>query len=526
MDKFVKYVLSFCFIRVLIAAHSAEFHRPSFALNKLSLFFLTLSLSIASANAVTWYVDSSLTGSSLNNGTNWSTAWTNVTSISGVSAGDTVYISGGASGSTNTYYLNSTWFPASGSGLTTPITYQIGQDPSHDGTALFQTSNGNIYWVEFGNYINLLGYLTNDTNMHFAIGSGYIQGIDLNGAQGCRVAYINFGNSMGTANTGGIDDNGTSAYLEIDHNYCMIAPGIDNDHFCTLSIIDTSWGNTKIHNNTVILPRSPTSGGGADGFQITGWNFDFYSNDISGYFLTGYNYNQQHQDGIQMLEGHNIRIFDNYFHNLGNSCVFMDGYLGPFYNVYIFNNRLAATTEANYLAGDGGIECGGDGGPGVPDSEITFTNIIVANNLASDMNGSGSQNAIVMGNDTSYSSPYVNCIIANNTLINSGNVLLFANNNPDQITLLSNVVMTIASNNGDFVSYNFLATNNNFNLTTNATSLIGHGTNLSTYFTTDANGNTRPATTNWDIGPYQYMSGGTLGTLPAPVGLQVTGSIP
>ena len=50
--------------------------------------------------------------------------------------------------------------------------------------------------------------------------------------------------------------------------------------------------------------------------------------------------------------------------------------------------------------------------------------------------------------------------------------------------------------------------------------LIGAGVNLSNLFTQDRDGNTRPATGAWDIGPYQYNSGGA--TAPtAPKNLKV-----
>src|SRR5664279_570057 len=94
------------------------------------------SFALFSAQAATWYVDSSVGTSG--NGTSWATAWKALSNVTGVSAGDTVYISGGASGSSQTYSLSS-WKPAGGS-AGNRITYQIGQDAAHNGTASFSGS--------------------------------------------------------------------------------------------------------------------------------------------------------------------------------------------------------------------------------------------------------------------------------------------------------------------------------------------------------------------------------------------------
>ena len=69
-----------------------------------AIIAIFLALTSISESA-TWYVDSSV--SSSGNGTSWGTAWRSLSNISGIAAGDTVYISGGRSGSTQTYTLTS-----------------------------------------------------------------------------------------------------------------------------------------------------------------------------------------------------------------------------------------------------------------------------------------------------------------------------------------------------------------------------------------------------------------------------------
>ncbi|HLX96783.1 MAG TPA: hypothetical protein VKU37_13650, partial [Verrucomicrobiae bacterium] len=57
--------------------------------------FLLMTLAVK-ATAATWYVDSTVGASGT--GTSWATAWKALSNITGVKAGDTVYISGGPSG--------------------------------------------------------------------------------------------------------------------------------------------------------------------------------------------------------------------------------------------------------------------------------------------------------------------------------------------------------------------------------------------------------------------------------------------
>ncbi|HLX96280.1 MAG TPA: hypothetical protein VKU37_11105, partial [Verrucomicrobiae bacterium] len=69
---------------------------------------ILLFFTLFSAGATTWYVDSTVSASGT--GTSWATAWKALSNITGVKAGDTVYISGGPSGSSQTYSVSS-WAP-------------------------------------------------------------------------------------------------------------------------------------------------------------------------------------------------------------------------------------------------------------------------------------------------------------------------------------------------------------------------------------------------------------------------------
>jgi hypothetical protein len=98
--------------------------------------FLLFGAFCGGALATTYYVDGSV--SSSGTGQSWATAWKSVSNISGLTAGDIVYFSGGSSGQT---YSVSNWTPSAGTS-SNPITYAVGQDAGHNGMVTF-TGSGN-----------------------------------------------------------------------------------------------------------------------------------------------------------------------------------------------------------------------------------------------------------------------------------------------------------------------------------------------------------------------------------------------
>src|SRR5258708_1716406 len=167
--------------------------RKSRATSAVAILVLTFWFG-TSADAATWYVDSAATGT--RNRTSWANASTTLTQIAGAAAGDRVYISGGPSGSNRNYSVAAGgWTPSSGSS-TNRITYQIGQDASHNGTATFICSAG---FVSGASNIVISGH-AGDGAMHFKLqqsGGGFA--FTLTGQTNVRLSYINGGQNTRTS---------------------------------------------------------------------------------------------------------------------------------------------------------------------------------------------------------------------------------------------------------------------------------------------------------------------------------------
>jgi hypothetical protein len=129
-------------------------------------------------------------------------------------------------------------------------------------------------------------------------------------------------------------------------------------------------------------------------------------------------------------------------------------------------------------------------------------NVVVANNLA---DGYGPTHlAFSIRNPVTESDPtcFQNCSGVNNVNVNGT-----ATDWGVDVTNSNNVQITAGNAPNTFVSYVPLLANNDYHLKSTDTVLRGQGINFSSYFTTDKDGNTRPTTGAWDIGPYAYIVG-------------------
>jgi len=458
--------------------------------------------------AATWYVDGTAAGAK--NGTSWANAWASFSQMSGMAAGDVVYISGGPSGGTQTYTLASTWVPKSGA-AGKPITYQIGQDPQHNGTAIFNVSGSGDWVGGPPNYVVISGD-AGDGKMHFKLGS-VNRPIDGASSTGIRFSYVDCGNRKSTFR---FND---ATQVELDHCYLYKTDGGDDYAVSFVSVQGSTWDVNKIHHNTFYVPRSGC-GDGDDGVQGMGNGVSIYNNILISYSTT-YTGNQ-HGDGLQPTSGSYLKIYNNYFADWANYAIFCDSYFGDFTHVWIYNNIAAITDPAlQNCAAIRGIVIVPDGGVF---SNIgrwpVFSDIVVANNLITDFGAHGSIE--LQNQNSSQSSTFTQCTMANNIVINGTGVSA-----ESSVTKSANVLLSgLTNSGGHFVSYSPFKTNNDFHLVGSDTTFRGKGTALQNYFTVDKDGLLRP-TAGWDIGPYQFSGAASTNPIIAVIpGFLDFGSIP
>jgi len=464
-----------------------------------AVFGLLISLS---ANATTWYVDNTASGA--NNGTSWANAWTSLSSASGsVAAGDTVYISGGPSGQSQTYSIGAGWSPKGGS-ASGRITYQIGQDSAHNGTAIF---SGTSAFVSLPSYANIVGD-AGDGKQHFAT-TGCI-GITSGSFNNSRIGYVNFGTMIGSMN-GACMYAGAVNYFEFDHNYVFQ----DNPSADAILHVDGFQGNnydqSMIHDNTMYTIGTGSGGLGSDGMVFSGTGFTMSNNVEICIGTNRWNASEgQHSDGWQTSGGTYIRICNNFIWGFTDIGLYGGcwgsalGGLTSFSHVRIFNNVIDG---GNGQQDVGCIEVEADNQTG-----STFSDIGIFNNLCRVPTSTQGWGLFIGSSSTTggtWSSVWAtnNCIIAptsgQRTYI--VNATIAEGNNPWYTDAQAETMLV------NLLPGNF---NSNYHLSAGATALIGKGLNLYSLSTIDKDGNPRQASGAWEIGPYAYGTAGTVNTNP------------
>ena len=442
----------------------SEYRTFGFILGMLC-FLMVISLPL---RATIYYVDSSVAASG--NGLSWATAWKGFGNITGLAAGDTVYFSGGSSSQA---YSVSDWRPTSGSSGS-PITYAVGQDAGHNG----------IVAVASANFLN--------GPFHDVVING-----NVGGAKHWQVtptAYFWEGSSGGTAT------NVTIEYVSVPNMAAGLHWGNQDGsnfvmHDCSLiktndssnmhDFIFYAVGGADIYNNYIEFPISSSDHSIGDDMWIWAGNIGFHDNTVQGY-PRSYTWTQ-HSDVFQVSDSSNIHVYDNTIIDPGESVFYEDSQNpGTVSSVLIYNNLIVRTVAPN-----GGAQRIFDMNPeGGASGTVAYVDMVIANNTVIDqispaiffcrVSGAGSYTRVYVVNNIEYPA-------STGTAFDAG---VIASNN-------------YFGNQSEFLSYvRYGGTNNDLHLAAGDPVDIGQGRDMSTYFSTDKDGNTR--TDPWDIGAYKF----------------------
>jgi hypothetical protein len=195
-----------------------------------------------------------------------------------------------------------------------------------------------------------------------------------------------------------------------------------------------------------------------------------------------------------------MRIYGNEFVDIANYPIFLKPLYGDFVHVRIFNNLLRLTSSAIRATNPPQGIALGVGSDEVLNPEYlgrwpVWEDVVVANNTIVDY---GSHAAINFRNTDPTIQHAVFAagnVCKNNLAINSGGI-----NCDAAVDVAANLRVDSAAAASAFVSYADLSPANDLHPTAGASTIIGQGTDLSEYFTTDRDDSLRSAP--WDIGAF------------------------
>ena len=343
---------------------------------------------VLAANS-TWYVDNSATGAST--GRSWADAWPSFTSIvwgtSGVKAGDTLYISGGAS--SKTYPSGYLSIGASGT-PGKPITIRVGQEPGHNGLAVVSGIGiGTRQYIvidgarnsSFVPPTNVWNIEQIKSNIGIRVTSPTDAGIFINstGGEHNKIRYVEVGPIGTTANVGdihGIRFLNLTAISDWLIEYVWIHD-IQNDGINMNSSTNNpeSWDALKVR--WALIERT-----GDDGVQIVRNGFTLENSFLRDHWLALYN---GHPDHVQFsgVSSRYLKVVNNIISNKANSLIIGEHYvteggqLGPMLiagNLFYNTRDWPYTDPTNPATRTGGQAYGVTFDAWRPNTDISINN--------------------------------------------------------------------------------------------------------------------------------------------------------
>jgi hypothetical protein len=475
--------------------------------------FIIFICHVSTVWAANWYVDKDASGS--NNGASWTNAWVSFSAInwSSVKPGDTIYISGGT---TSKIYYEQLHINASGSDGS-PITIKVGEESEHDGTVIITNRNGHGVYIG-RDYITINGNVDNEQRIRITGSSG--GGVFGSSSHHIILTYLEIDNNgdTGEGHESGIELNwfdGSGFQAEI--SYCKIYDNSQDQIKLSGGTGPQGYVRFQIHHNEIFKLHD-------DGIESDSYGVDFYENVIHTVEVE-YATSGAHIDGAAMNAGYH-RVYNNVFYNLrgGNACIYPNLFKGTSDgHIRIYNNLVYNDLPLGELYPMKGLEF-------APQMSMNYvSDVIIANNIFSGMPRIG---ASLWFTDNMVDFYFVNNIIHNcdrlkdNVAFVTGDGTYTDGSWGDgaDVTIDYNIMhagpegrnpmaISYRENWGyydDFIEQSDCQEHINGNVDPlldanykpQAGSLaIGNGVDMSAYFTTDMDGNTRSG--SWDIGAFE-----------------------
>jgi hypothetical protein len=497
---------------------------------------------------VYWYVDNALTNSA-NNGTNWSSAWTNLNSVvwgaNGVKAGHTLYISGGSISQvyTDAWTINAAGVPGS------PVRIALdATNSAHSGTVIFDYGF-TAGTANFAGITCLRDYVTIDGSVGAARG----------------FAFVNLWNPLDQYNAVAIYAGQTTGVI-IDHvtftncNNPMRLTESTGFRVCNCDLRQVrgeaaimaagctgNWDANLVYSNSfeMLYNLAVPPGGvgpfyGPDGVQ-SGDGISIFGNVFHEVISADKYTSNEHPDFVQAVGDH-TKIYGNEFINIGDSGVDFGLYSSPTLNgLWIYNNLFRIEQPIDTFPEYIRIY---NGAPTQMNDIKIFNNTFVDNTTWMPIFISNFGNPTATGNEIKNNifyncggSPFTpiiyfadSCGLSSNSFTFDGNIF-YTPNGQGYISFgaeyhASDWVNRIEphgkTNAPVFARYTQSSPTNDYHLSSADSTAINGGVDLSAYTTVDKDFASRTLGPAWDIGAYAYTGTGAARTNLAPVVAAIT----
>lgn len=368
---------------------------------------LFILCSIYSGQAASWYLDNAATGA--DNGTSWVNAWrgTNTLNWASINPGDTLFISGGTA---SKIYTEDLFMPnrKSGSAAGGYITIRIGQEPGHNGVAIFDgvhlmhSSTSEFIWIDGGrspsfvpptNHQQVISGPSSITNnigfwIRNLIGVKLLQNTDpvcwyfSIAPRNMRYSYVEVSGLSNTLVSGSQDWRGSVLYVNASGGTTSSNVVFEylylHDNVCA-QFINSSRSPGFF--DAVVFKFGHITRAGEDNFQIGGGGWTIRDSVIGEHK----GYGKIHADMFQ-LTGSHFKIYNNDLREINHSLLrfqtYPNGEVGLTGELWYYNNIV---TEKPGRTLDGGLRIEQLGvvhyDPDHPTTNVTLTNMVFANNL-------------------------------------------------------------------------------------------------------------------------------------------------